>query len=100
MEMGRTVSCSDSIFHASTIKGMALLGRALPMEELRINMTAVSKMAAFLPEDQLYGFSGSFSSQEMMVSSPSSMKPKPVMLLARGRSWEGIPRGSTVVGFS
>lgn len=37
-----------------------------------------------------------------MVSSPSSMKPKLVMLLARGRSWAGIPRGSTTVavGFS
>lgn len=34
------------------------------------------------------------------MSSPSSMKPELVMLLARGRSWEGIPRGSTVVGFS
>lgn len=63
-------------------------------------MTAVKRIAAFLPEDQLYGFSWSSSSHEMMVSSPSSMKPKLVMLLARG-SWEGAPCGfTTVVGFS
>ena len=109
MEIGNTVSCSLRISHSSTINGIAFEGSALPMDELRINMTAVNKMAAFLPEDQLYGFSGSSSSQAMMVSSPSSMKgawpppPKLVMLLARGRSWEGlVARGSTTVvcGFS
>jgi len=60
------------------------------MVELTISNIVVAKMVFFLRPDQLYGFSGSFSSQAMIVSSSSSSVLKPLY----GVALSGAPVGA------
>lgn len=71
-EIGSTFCCSDTICHSLVINGSALLGKALPMVELIMSIMVVRRMQFFFRPDQLYGFSGSSSSQATIVSSSSS----------------------------
>lgn len=67
--MGSTFCVDDVTPHSAVMKGMALLGRALPMVELVMTMIVMKTIHFFLKLDQLCGFSGSLVVQETMVTS-------------------------------
>ena len=66
--MGKTICSWSTMPNSLAIAGMAILGRAEPMVELRISMAVKKRIRDFLAVDQLYGFSGSSTAHEMTVS--------------------------------